>query len=132
MIVSSTNANYSDWANLTEEEYSESKRELIETTLNHLDRYVPNIRKRIEVHMAQAQARAANSRVSMVDQSMTGLSMIAQSGVADTVQPPTIDLGSGSGRSILSASLQNVVTPARRNASHIPFPAAAAAGPMSA
>jgi serine/threonine-protein kinase len=77
-----------------------------------------NIRKRIEVHMAQAQARAANSRVSMVDQSMTGLSMIGatQSGVADTVQPPTIDLGSGSGRSVLSASLQNAVTPTRRKA----------------
>src|SRR5262249_50892066 len=48
LIVSSTNANYSDWANLTEEEYAESKRDLIEKTLDHLDRYIPNIRERID------------------------------------------------------------------------------------
>jgi phytoene dehydrogenase-like protein len=48
LIVSSTNANYSDWANLTEEEYAESKRDLVEMTLDHLDRYIPNIRERID------------------------------------------------------------------------------------
>jgi phytoene dehydrogenase-like protein len=48
LIVSSTNANYSDWANLSEEEYAASKRDLIETTLDDLDRYVPNIRERVD------------------------------------------------------------------------------------
>jgi phytoene dehydrogenase-like protein len=48
LIVSSTNANYSDWANLSEEEYTASKRDLLETTLDHLDRYVPRIRERID------------------------------------------------------------------------------------
>ena len=46
--MSSTNANYSDWAGLSEEEYAASKRALIETTLDHLDRYVPNIRQRLD------------------------------------------------------------------------------------
>jgi phytoene dehydrogenase-like protein len=48
LIVSSTNANYSDWANLGEEEYEASKRELVATTLDALDKYVPNIRQRID------------------------------------------------------------------------------------
>lgn len=48
LIVSSTNANYSDWANLSEEEYAASKEDLIEKTLDHLDHYVPNIRGRID------------------------------------------------------------------------------------
>jgi phytoene dehydrogenase-like protein len=47
-IVSSTNANWSDWANLTEEEYQASKAELIETTLDALEKYVPNCREKIE------------------------------------------------------------------------------------
>src|SRR5262245_16643629 len=48
LIVSSTNANYSDWADLSEEEYEASKRDLIEKTLDHLNKYVPNIRQRID------------------------------------------------------------------------------------
>ena len=48
LIVSSTNANYSDWANLGEEAYVASKRDLVETTLDALDKYVPNIRERID------------------------------------------------------------------------------------
>ena len=47
LIVSSTNANYDDWAKLPEEEYEASKRDLVETTLDHLDKYVPNIRERL-------------------------------------------------------------------------------------
>jgi phytoene dehydrogenase-like protein len=47
LIVSSTNAHYDDWANLPEEEYEASKRDLIDKTLDHLDRYVPNIRERL-------------------------------------------------------------------------------------
>jgi phytoene dehydrogenase-like protein len=48
LIVSSTNANYSDWANLSEPDYEASKQDLIEKTLDHLERYVPNIRERLD------------------------------------------------------------------------------------
>ena len=48
LIVSSTNANYKDWADLNEEEYEASKKDLIETTLDDVDRYVPNIRERLD------------------------------------------------------------------------------------
>lgn len=47
-IVSSTNANWSDWADLPDEEYEASKNELIETTLDALERYVPGIRNMVE------------------------------------------------------------------------------------
>jgi phytoene dehydrogenase-like protein len=48
LIVSSTNARFEDWANLPEEEYEASKRDLCETTLDALDKYVPNIRERVD------------------------------------------------------------------------------------
>jgi len=48
LIVSSTNAHYSDWANLPEDEYEASKKDLVEKTLDHLDGYLPNIRERID------------------------------------------------------------------------------------
>jgi phytoene dehydrogenase-like protein len=48
LIVSSTNAHYSDWANLPDAEYEASKQELIEGTLDHLDRYVRGIRERLD------------------------------------------------------------------------------------
>ncbi len=46
-IVSSTNARYEDWANLPAEEYEARKQALIETTLDALEKYVPNCRERI-------------------------------------------------------------------------------------
>ena len=48
LVVSSTNANYEDWANLSEEEYEASKTDLCESTLNCLERYVPDIRQKLE------------------------------------------------------------------------------------
>jgi phytoene dehydrogenase-like protein len=48
LVVSSTNANYADWSTLNEADYAASKADLIETTLAHLDRYVPNLRERID------------------------------------------------------------------------------------
>jgi phytoene dehydrogenase-like protein len=48
LIVSSTNAHYKDWADLSPEDYEASKQQLIDTTLDHLDRYVPNVRERID------------------------------------------------------------------------------------
>ena len=48
LIVSSTNAHYEDWARLAPEEYEREKQKLVEDTLDHLDRYVPNIRERVQ------------------------------------------------------------------------------------
>ena len=47
-IVSSTNARYKDWANLSEEEYMHDKHELEQTTLDSLGKYVPGIRNKID------------------------------------------------------------------------------------
>ena len=48
-IVSSTNARWEDWTNLSEEQYNASKQDLIETTLDALEKYVPNCRESIEL-----------------------------------------------------------------------------------
>lgn len=48
LIVSSTNANFSDWANLPDDQYEADKKHLIETTLDCLEQYVPNIRERVD------------------------------------------------------------------------------------
>jgi phytoene dehydrogenase-like protein len=48
VVVSSTNANYSDWASLCEEEYTASKHDLEQTTLDCLERYVPGIREKVD------------------------------------------------------------------------------------
>jgi all-trans-retinol 13,14-reductase len=47
-IVSSTNANYNDWAGLSQDEYRKSKQDLIEDTLNALEKYVPDIRRKAD------------------------------------------------------------------------------------
>ncbi len=47
-VVSSTNANYADWANLDDEAYEASKQELIETTIDALEKYVPGIRNKLD------------------------------------------------------------------------------------
>jgi len=47
-IASSTNANWDDWAHLTEEEYQRSKRHLIETTIDALEKYIPDIRGKLD------------------------------------------------------------------------------------
>ncbi|QDU27390.1 Phytoene desaturase (neurosporene-forming) [Anatilimnocola aggregata] len=48
LIVSSTNANFADWAKLSDEDYEASKQELIEGTLDHLNNYIPGIRERLD------------------------------------------------------------------------------------
>ncbi len=53
LIVSSTNANYADWVGMTKEEYETSKHDLVETTFDALEKYVPNCRERI-VHAEAA------------------------------------------------------------------------------
>jgi phytoene dehydrogenase-like protein len=55
-IVASSNANYDDWANLSEEEYRDSKEKLIQRTLDALEKYVPKIRDKVD-HLEAATPR---------------------------------------------------------------------------
>ena len=49
LIVSSTNANYADWAGLSEEQYEADKADLAETTLQCLEKnYIPDVRSKLE------------------------------------------------------------------------------------
>lgn len=48
LIVSSTNANYRDWAGLSDDDYLAGKRDLIETTLDAVAKYVPGIREKLD------------------------------------------------------------------------------------
>jgi len=47
LVVSSTNARYEDWARLSEADYQASKRDLIETTLDAAEKYIPDLRARL-------------------------------------------------------------------------------------
>ncbi|QDV41995.1 hypothetical protein Enr13x_18380 [Stieleria neptunia] len=47
-VVSSTNANWSDWNDLNEQDYEASKQDLVETTIDALERYLPGVRDKIE------------------------------------------------------------------------------------
>jgi len=47
-IVASTNAKYEDWAHLSEEDYQRDKQQLIEDTLVALEKFVPDIRKKVD------------------------------------------------------------------------------------
>jgi phytoene dehydrogenase-like protein len=55
-IVSSTNANYADWAGLSELEYARAKARLIETTLCALEKELPGVRRKID-HVEAATPR---------------------------------------------------------------------------
>ena len=48
LVVSSTNANFRDWAELPEEQYQHDKRALCESTLDCLEQYVPGIRDKLD------------------------------------------------------------------------------------
>jgi phytoene dehydrogenase-like protein len=48
LVVSSTNANYDDWANISPEEYETRKKNLIESTLDCLTKYIPDIRAKLD------------------------------------------------------------------------------------
>jgi phytoene dehydrogenase-like protein len=47
-VVSSTNANWSDWADLSEADYQASKDDLVKTTIDALEKYIPGIRSKID------------------------------------------------------------------------------------
>lgn len=66
LIVSSTNANFEDWKDLSEEDYEASKQDLVETTLDHLEKYVPNCRERI-VHAEAATPRTFQHYTKHID-----------------------------------------------------------------
>jgi phytoene dehydrogenase-like protein len=48
VVVASTNANYRDWADLSKKDYEAAKKDLIEDTLNAIDKYLPNFRERLD------------------------------------------------------------------------------------
>ena len=48
LVVSSTNANFDDWNGLSKQQYEASKQDLVETTLDALDKYVPGIRDKLD------------------------------------------------------------------------------------
>ena len=48
LIVSSTNANFDDWAHLPEDQYEADKKHLEETTIDCLEQYVPDIRSKLD------------------------------------------------------------------------------------
>ncbi len=48
LVVSSTNANFDDWARLSKEEYEASKRDLIATSLTALEKYIPDLRQNLD------------------------------------------------------------------------------------
>ncbi|MFP6650285.1 MAG: FAD-dependent oxidoreductase, partial [Pirellulaceae bacterium] len=48
LVVSRTNARYEDWTELGEEDYEAAKQDLVETTLDALEKYVPNVRQRLD------------------------------------------------------------------------------------
>lgn len=58
-IVSSNNANWQDWQALNEHEYEEEKNALIERTLAHLEKYIPNVREKID-HVEASTPRTFN------------------------------------------------------------------------
>lgn len=47
-VVSSTNANWADWAHLSEEDYQREKAALIAETISALEKYIPNVRGKID------------------------------------------------------------------------------------
>ncbi len=65
-IVSSTNANYADWNDLSREDYDAAKQDLLETTLNALEKYVPNIHQRVD-HVEAATPRTFEHYTKHVD-----------------------------------------------------------------
>ncbi|EDY82486.1 hypothetical protein VDG1235_2109 [Verrucomicrobiia bacterium DG1235] len=58
-IVASLNAKYIDWENLTDEEYEKHKERLIEESLVSLEKYIPDVRSKID-HLEAATPRTIN------------------------------------------------------------------------
>lgn len=61
-IVASINARWQDWAALTEEEYEREKAHLIESSLKALEKYIPDIRGKLD-HLEAATPRTVERYV---------------------------------------------------------------------
>ncbi len=48
LIVASTNANYTDWSSLSKHDYQAGKLDLIESTLAAIEKYIPDVRGRLD------------------------------------------------------------------------------------
>lgn len=51
-VVASTNANYADWADLSDEEYARAKEDLCQNTLKCLEKFLPGVREKIDYYEA--------------------------------------------------------------------------------
>jgi all-trans-retinol 13,14-reductase len=58
-IVSSNNAKWEDWRDLNEHEYEEAKNALIERTIRHLEKYLPDVREKLD-HVEASTPRTFN------------------------------------------------------------------------
>lgn len=47
-IVASMNANWDDWASLSDEQYQQEKKRIIEDSITHLKSFLPNVREKID------------------------------------------------------------------------------------
>lgn len=47
-VVASMNARHEDWAGLDRDAYRAAKKQLVENTLDHLDRYIPGVRGKVD------------------------------------------------------------------------------------
>jgi len=70
-VVSSTNAHYHDWASLSDEEYPLHKQRLIETTLDAFEKYVPDIRSKVD-HVEASTPRTFEYYTRQMDGSTFG------------------------------------------------------------
>ncbi|MCZ6671720.1 MAG: FAD-binding protein [Verrucomicrobia bacterium] len=59
-IVTSINATYSDWADLSEEDYQKHKERLIEESLVALEKFIPDVREKIS-HLEAATPKTVES-----------------------------------------------------------------------
>ncbi|MGA2616807.1 MAG: FAD-dependent oxidoreductase [Thermoguttaceae bacterium] len=48
VVVSSTGANYRDWAGLARPDYEAAKRALVDDTLSAVDKYIPDVRRKLD------------------------------------------------------------------------------------
>lgn len=58
-IVASMNAKWADWTNLSEEDYEAGKKRLIEESLDGLEKFIPDIRSKVD-HLEAATPRTIN------------------------------------------------------------------------
>lgn len=58
-VVASLNGHYKDWAELTEEEYEANKERLIEESIVSLEKYIPDVRSKID-YLEAATPRTIN------------------------------------------------------------------------